>query len=85
MLDNVPDLVDVRSMSAVLESTGAAVHRMGGAMEIDAKTLVSCQPCPEAVGALRAGFLVLGANALPYRANISKLRHNGCYLEAYGP
>ncbi|MCL1884184.1 MAG: UDP-N-acetylglucosamine 1-carboxyvinyltransferase [Defluviitaleaceae bacterium] len=61
-LQNVPDLSDVESMCALMESLGAktVANKKNATLEIDASVVNSLDASYELVGKLRASFLVMG-------------------------
>ncbi|MBW7874384.1 MAG: UDP-N-acetylglucosamine 1-carboxyvinyltransferase [Candidatus Cloacimonetes bacterium] len=61
-LENVPDLMDVRTMKRVLETLGAKVEflREQNIMTVDASTVNSVVAPYELVKTMRASFLVMG-------------------------
>jgi UDP-N-acetylglucosamine 1-carboxyvinyltransferase len=60
-LENVPNISDVASMCAVLESVGARVQDRGaGRLTVSSRTLNSSAPNPEICQRLRASFVVAG-------------------------
>ncbi|NLY39369.1 MAG: UDP-N-acetylglucosamine 1-carboxyvinyltransferase [Firmicutes bacterium] len=72
ILQGVPDLLDVQTMIAVLESLGAAVRfrPREETIEITPGSALSCEPPPALVQQMRASFLVLG----PLLARCGKVR-----------
>jgi UDP-N-acetylglucosamine 1-carboxyvinyltransferase len=61
VLSNVPEVRDIRTMSRVLSSLGAAVEfRVGGDLEVRAADLVSVEAPYDLVKTMRASVLVLG-------------------------
>ena len=62
IIESVPDLMDVRSMAAVLQALGASVRfePVKGTMNISAEALRGGEPPPQLVQQMRASFLVLG-------------------------
>lgn len=62
VVEEVPDLLDVRTMAAVLESLGAAISYQPGRerITIKADTLARSEPPADLVQQMRASFLVLG-------------------------
>jgi len=62
VLENVPDIHDVRHMSAILENLGVEVEPLPDArMRINAANVHSFEPPSELVVNLRASFLVMGS------------------------
>ncbi|XP_031504512.1 uncharacterized protein LOC116267086 [Nymphaea colorata] len=63
-ISRVPDLLDTRSMAAVLRSLGARVEwpegADGGELVVDASAAGAGPPCSNELGKTRAGFLVIG-------------------------
>lgn len=57
----IPDLHDIRRMCQVLQSVGVKVRRTSSGIFVDARNLISVEPCAEAVRKLRASFFVIGA------------------------
>ena len=61
VLDNVPEVRDIRTMGRVLDALGAGVEfRVGGTVEIRAARLTSVEAPYELVKTMRASILVLG-------------------------
>ncbi|HJS59895.1 MAG TPA: UDP-N-acetylglucosamine 1-carboxyvinyltransferase [Vicinamibacteria bacterium] len=61
VLDNVPEVRDIRTMGRVLQALGAAVEfRVGGAVAVEAAKLTSVEAPYELVRTMRASVLVLG-------------------------
>jgi UDP-N-acetylglucosamine 1-carboxyvinyltransferase len=61
VLDNVPEVRDIRTMSRVLAALGASVEcRVGGTIEVRAATLSSLEAPYDLVKTMRASVLVLG-------------------------
>lgn len=62
VLENVPDIHDVRHMSALLENLGAEVESLPDSrMRINAANVHSFEPPSDLVVNLRASFLVMGS------------------------
>ncbi len=60
-LTNVPEVRDIRTMGRVLAALGAEVNfRVGGSVEVRARTLTSVEAPYELVKTMRASVLVLG-------------------------
>ncbi len=60
VLENVPDLMDVRTMARVLETLGVAVRHSPGRMELDASRAEGFTAPYELVRTMRAAYYVLG-------------------------
>ena len=61
VLSNVPEVRDIRTMGRLLTDLGAQVEfRVGGSVEIKARTLTSVEAPYELVKTMRASVLVLG-------------------------
>ena len=61
VLDNVPEVRDIRTMGRVLQALGAAVEfRVGGTVAVEAAKLTSVEAPYELVRTMRASVLVLG-------------------------
>ena len=61
VLDNVPEVRDIRTMGRVLQALGAAVEfRVGGSVAVHASNLTSVEAPYELVKTMRASVLVLG-------------------------
>jgi UDP-N-acetylglucosamine 1-carboxyvinyltransferase len=61
VLSNVPEVRDIRTMGRVLAALGAAFEpRVGGVVEVRAKTLTSVEAPYDLVKTMRASVLVLG-------------------------
>lgn len=81
LLTNVPDLVDIRTITGVIEGLGAKVNfdPKSEIMEIDATTLSNSVAPYDLVRKMRASFLVMG----PLLSRIGKARVSlpgGCVL-----
>ncbi len=62
VLENVPDLEDVKHMTAILENLGAEVETLSPSrLRINASKVHSFEPPSELVVNLRASFLVMGS------------------------
>ena len=59
-LENVPDLVDVRTMGRVLENLGVRVAREPGRILLEASRISGCTAPYDLVRRMRASFYVLG-------------------------
>ena len=61
ILEEVPNLQDVRTISEVLRQLGAKVeYRPGNILAVDSTTLTTCEAQYELVRKMRASFLVIG-------------------------
>jgi UDP-N-acetylglucosamine 1-carboxyvinyltransferase len=60
MLDNLPDLADVRTMTTLLAQHGVAIGRRDGAVELSAHEIASTIAPYDLVRKMRASVLVLG-------------------------
>ncbi|MFN3926367.1 MAG: UDP-N-acetylglucosamine 1-carboxyvinyltransferase [Pseudanabaenaceae cyanobacterium] len=60
-LRNVPNLVDIHCMSAILEALGARVQAKGDILQIDASNVGLASPPYELVSKMRASFFVIGS------------------------
>lgn len=60
VLKNIPDLIDVSTMSRLLETFGASVNREGRSLIIDTEKLSFAEAPYELVQAMRASVLALG-------------------------
>ncbi len=82
VIQNVPDLSDIRNMCAILEYAGADCKRTpSGDMEITPKTCNIKTAPLELIGRLRASFLIIG----PILARCGKMRiplPGGCQIGA---
>ena len=62
ILENVPDIEDVRHMTAILETLGAEVETLSpSSLRINASKVHTFEPPSELVVNLRASFLVMGS------------------------
>ncbi len=62
LLEDVPDLEDVRTICRVLECLGIKITKQGdNKLEIDSSNITSCEAPYELVNKMRAAFLVMGA------------------------
>lgn len=59
-LEEVPDLADVRTICAVIESLGARVKRVRGGLQISVPEVISNEAPYDFVRKMRASFLVMG-------------------------
>lgn len=78
---NVPDLVDVHTISKLLGSLGAKVERGDGSVRIQADSIEDCEASYDLVKTMRASILVLG----PLVARTGKARVSlpgGCAIGA---
>ncbi len=61
ILDNVPGVVDTKTMARVLEALGVSIEsRVGGTLELEATSVTSVEAPYELVKTMRASVLVLG-------------------------
>jgi len=61
VLENVPGVVDIKTMGRVLEALGVSVEsRVGGTVELEAASVTSVEAPYELVKTMRASVLVLG-------------------------
>lgn len=68
IIENVPDIADIRLMERILERLGAVVERPSAStMRINAATVTTTEAPPELVVQLRASFLVMGALLARFR------------------
>jgi UDP-N-acetylglucosamine 1-carboxyvinyltransferase len=81
MIESIPDLLDVRSMSRVLQSLGAEVRYSAEreTMHISSNVPLSTQPPFELVQRMRASFLVLGP-LLARRGKVRLSLPGGCAI-----
>lgn len=71
-IEEVPQLLDVDTMSGVLDSLGCPTSRAGTSINIDATDISNSEPPYDLVRAMRASFLVIGPLlARTGRVNIS--------------
>jgi UDP-N-acetylglucosamine 1-carboxyvinyltransferase len=62
VIENVPDIADIRLMERILERLGATVERLSpSTMRVNAANVSTTEAPPELVVQLRASFLVMGA------------------------
>ena len=82
VLDNVPEVRDIRTMGRVLQALGAAVEfRVGGTVAVEAAKLTSVEAPYELVRTMRASVLVLGP--LLARAGLARVSlPGGCAIGA---
>jgi UDP-N-acetylglucosamine 1-carboxyvinyltransferase len=59
-LRNVPSLMDISSMSAVLSALGAKITTQGNILDLDVKNLITACAPYDLVSQLRASFFVIG-------------------------
>ena len=69
-LEEIPNLRDVATMEAVLESLGIRIERRGTTHRLDARAIHSTEPPAELVGLMRASVLVMG----PLLARMGEVR-----------
>lgn len=80
-LKGVPDLVDVRTLSKVLEHMGIGIRHLGGHLLIDAAELTNQEAPYDLVRTMRASILVLGPLLARYgKAKVSL--PGGCAIGA---
>lgn len=81
VIEGVPDLIDVRTMIAVLEGLGAAVdyQREGERVRIVSGELPPSVPPADQVGRMRASFLILGP-LLARKKTVSLPLPGGCAI-----
>ena len=80
VLHNVPNIKDVRTSLAILESFGADVSRLGGAVRIDTAKLFYNIPDERLVSSIRASSYLLGASLS--RFNKTEIRSfGGCNFD----
>ena len=60
-LHNVPDLVDIKSMSQILRALGAKITKNGSTLDIDARDIDPTAAPYDLVSQLRASFFAIGA------------------------
>ncbi len=60
-LHNVPDLVDIKSMSKILTALGAKIVKNGSTVDIDARNIDPSAAPYDLVSQLRASFFAIGA------------------------
>jgi UDP-N-acetylglucosamine 1-carboxyvinyltransferase len=60
VLQNVPDLTDIRIKTRLLERLGAKIERQGSSLYIDCTSCVIAEPDPETVRAIRTSFYLFG-------------------------
>ena len=60
-LNNVPDLVDIKSMSKILTALGAKIVKRGSTVDIDAREIDPTAAPYDLVSQLRASFFAIGA------------------------
>lgn len=81
VLDNVPDLADIRQLSALLDQHGCAIARDGAVMTLHAKNIASTTAPYDLVRKMRASFNVLGPLlAREHKAKVSL--PGGCAIGA---
>lgn len=61
ILEEIPDLEDVRTISEVLAHLGATIKFESGLLSVDSSTITSYEAPYELVRKMRASFLVIGA------------------------
>ncbi len=61
-IENVPEISDVRTLLAILESMGASVQRVDkSTVDIDCTNITSTEPNPALVRKMRASYYLMGA------------------------
>ncbi len=61
-IENVPEISDVRTLLAILESMGASVQRIDkSTVEIDCTNITATEPNPALVRKMRASYYLMGA------------------------
>jgi UDP-N-acetylglucosamine 1-carboxyvinyltransferase len=79
VLENVPDIADIRSMLAIMTGLGVKIKFEKGKLEIDPTRFKNKRPLDEYVCKMRASILLLG----PFLANFNKVEMafpGGCVL-----
>lgn len=61
VIENCPDISDVRHMIRLLISMGCRVTRIGHRVEVDAGSLLDCDMPSDSVGVMRSSIMLLGA------------------------
>jgi UDP-N-acetylglucosamine 1-carboxyvinyltransferase len=80
VLENVPDIADIRVMMEVLRHLGARIcHRGDGRVEIEARDIKSCTTPEDLATRLRGSFLVMGP-LLARFGQASAPRPGGCKI-----
>ncbi|MCL2011019.1 MAG: UDP-N-acetylglucosamine 1-carboxyvinyltransferase, partial [Synergistaceae bacterium] len=79
VLDNVPNLQDIDTMTELLRSIGVAVTREGGSMTFDVPEEVSCEVPESLARKMRASSLVLGPLVARYGRAVLPLP-GGCSI-----
>lgn len=79
ILTNVPDIADIRSMIAILESMGAKIKFSKHTLEIDPRNLKPTRPQDDLVCKMRASILLLGP-ILARFGKVSMAFPGGCVL-----
>lgn len=59
-LQNIPSLMDIASMSEVLQALGVKVSKQGNTLDLDARNLTTAKATYDLVSQLRASFFVIG-------------------------
>ena len=60
ILDNVPEILDITKLSAILTKMGAKIERKGHQLSIDTSKLANIDPDPFLVGTFRASVVLIG-------------------------
>lgn len=62
LLEDIPDLADVKTICQVLECLGVKIEKVGAnSLRIDSSNITSCEAPYELVNKMRASFLVMGS------------------------
>lgn len=62
LLEDIPDLADVKTICQVLECLGVRIEKIGlNSLRIDSSNITSCEAPYELVNKMRASFLVMGS------------------------
>lgn len=81
VIENVPDIADIRNLLLILESVGAKTKLENNVCEIDATNIINSEPDHKLVKHIRASILLIGP--LLARCNEVKIAHpGGCFIGA---
>ena len=62
IIDNIPDIEDVRCLERILKSLGCSVNKIDvNTLEIDSTDVNSCDACTDDVRRMRASYYFIGA------------------------
>lgn len=79
VLENVPDILDIKTLIDILTENGAVITRDGHTLTIDTANLTDADPNPELVEKMRGSIVLIG----PYLARLGQIalpKPGGCAI-----